>query len=182
VATIQIWGELSLVDDLPIVRAREPFEAFYRRQYRQVLGLAIVLSGNRSVAEELAQEAFLVTLRNWHRVAEMDNPEAWVRTVVANSSVSWFRRAGAQARALIRFGSTPDSSPRLDVEAELDLWCEVRRLPRRQAQAVALVYLNGLSRREVADALGCSEQTVKTHLSRAKQTLAERLEMRGDRA
>ena len=74
VPTIRTWGELSLVDDLPVVRARESFEAFYRRQYRQVLGLAIVLSGNRSVAEELAQEAFLAALRNWHRVGQMENP------------------------------------------------------------------------------------------------------------
>jgi len=111
----------------------------------------------------------------------MDNPGAWVRTVVANSSVSWFRRAGAQARALLRLGSTPADCPGLDVEAGLDLWREVRRLPRRQAQAVALVYLDGLSRREVAAVLGCSEETVKTHLSRAKETLAQRLEMGGDR-
>ncbi len=170
------------MNDLPVVRARETFEVFYRRQYRQVLGLAIVLSGNRSVAEELVQEAFLTTLRQWDRVGAMDNPGAWVRTVVANSSVSWFRRAGAQARALIRLGSPPGDNPGLDVEAGLDLWREVRRLPRRQAQAVALVYLIGLGRREVAEVLGCSEETVKTHLSRAKQTLAKRLEMGGDGA
>ncbi len=169
------------MNDLPVVRARETFEVFYRRQYREVLGLAIVLSGNRSVAEELVQEAFLTTLRQWDRVGVMDNPGAWVRTVVANSSVSWFRRAGAQARALIRLGSPP-GNPGLDVEAGLDLWQEVRRLPRRQAQSVALVYLSGLGRREVAEVLGCSEETVKTHLSRAKQTLAKRLEMGGDGA
>ena len=98
-----------------------------------------------------------------------------MRTVVANNSVSWFRRAGAQAKALVRLGSTAADLPRLDVEAGLDLWREVRRLPRRQAQAVALVYLNGLSRREVAGVLGCSEETIKTHLSRAKRTLATRL-------
>ncbi len=170
------------MDDLPVVRARETFEVFYRRQYRQVLGLAIVLSGNRSVAEELVQEAFLTTLYQWDRVSGMDNPGAWVRTVVANSSVSWFRRTAAQARALMRLGSPPGDYPGLDVEADLDLWREVRRLPRRQAQTVALVYLNGLSRREVAEVMGCSEETVKTHLSRAKQTLAKRLEMGGDRA
>ncbi len=180
--TILKRGELSLVDDPPVVRARESFEAFYRRHYRPVLGLAIVLSGNRSVAEELAQEAFVATLRNWRRVNEMDNPGAWVRTVVANSSMSWLRRTGAHARALIRLGPTLSASRGLDIETELDLWREVRRLPRRQAQTVALVYLNGLSRREVAEVLGCSEETVKTHLSRARQTLAKRLETGGERA
>jgi RNA polymerase sigma-70 factor (sigma-E family) len=168
------------VNDLPLVRASESFETFYRRQYRQVLGLAIVLSGDQAVAEELAQEAFVATLRNWHRVCQMDNPGAWVRTVVTNSSVSWLRRARSRARALLRLASTPTSYPGLDIEARLDLWREVRRLPHRQAQAVALVYLDGMSRREVAEVLGCSDETVKTHLSRAKQTLAKRLGIGGN--
>lgn len=166
---------LIWMEDVPVVRGVESYESFYRREYRPVLGLAIVLSGNRSIAEELAQEAFMVTLREWDRVGRMENPGAWVRRVVANNSVSWFRRAAAQARALFRLGVIHVDQPGLDIEVGLDLWREVRRLPRRQAQTVALVYLNGLSRREAAAALGCSEETIKTHLGRAKQTLSVRL-------
>jgi hypothetical protein len=45
--------ELIRVEDMPVVRRSEDFDVFYRSEYRQVLGLAIVLSGNRSAAEEL---------------------------------------------------------------------------------------------------------------------------------
>jgi RNA polymerase sigma-70 factor (ECF subfamily) len=173
-------SELIWVEDLPVVRAAEDFEAFYRREYRPVLGLAIVLSGNRSTADELTQEAFLVTLRDWDRVGRMENPGAWVRRVVANGSLSWFRRGAAQARAMLRLGTSNTDHRELDVEAELDLWREVRQLPRRQAQTVALMYLNGLSRRDVAQVLGCSEETVKTHLDRAKKTLSARLKDGGE--
>jgi len=163
------------VEDLPVLRATESFESFYRREYRRVLGLAIVLSGNRSVAEELTQEAFLVTLRDWGRVGPMENPGAWVRKVVANRSVSWLRRVAVHTKVIVKLGQTQNNQPTLDTEVGLDLWHEVRRLPRRQAQTVALIYLNGLSRRDTAAVLGCSEETVKTHLSRAKGTLAARL-------
>lgn len=174
---------MTWVDDRPSVRVAESFGGFYRREYRPVLGLAIVLSGNRSVAEELTQDAFLVTLREWDRVSRMENPSAWVRRVVANSSVSRWRRAAAHARALLRLGATGGNDPPgLDIEARLDLWREVRRLPRRQAQAIALVYLDGLARRDVAEVLGCSEETVKTHLSRARTTLSERLGDGGEEA
>jgi RNA polymerase sigma-70 factor (ECF subfamily) len=173
-------SELIWVEDLPVVRAAKDFEAFYRREYRPVLGLAIVLSGNRSTADELTQEAFLVTLRDWDRVGRMENPGAWVRRVVANGSLSWFRRGAAQARAMLRLGTSNTDHRELDVEAELDLWREVRQLPRRQAQTVALMYLNGLSRRDVAQVLGCSEETVKTHLDRAKKTLSARLKDGGE--
>lgn len=175
-------GGLELVGDDPIVRGVEDFESFYRREYRSVLGLAIVMTGKRQLAEELTQEAFLTTFRQWDRVGAFDSPEAWVRRVVANRSVSAFRRAASEARALLRLGgprrggSYPDregSSP--DIDAGVDVWREVRRLPKRQAQVVALTYVEDLPRREVARILQCGEETVKTHLDRARFALSERL-------
>ncbi len=163
------------MDETPLLRAAEDFEAFFRREYRPVLGLAAVLAGSRTAAEELAQDAFIAALRDWPRIARLDNPGAWVRRVVANRSVSAFRRRLAEAKALLRWGRPAAAVEAVDAEAKIDVWREVRRLPARQAQAVALTYLHDLSRREVAEVLGCSEETVKTHLERARRTLATRL-------
>ena len=163
------------VSQIPVIRASESFERFFRREYRAVLGLAIVLTGDASSGEDVAQDAFLAMLRQWNRVAQMENPGAWVRQVVANRSVSRFRSVSAEARALLRLGRSIDGGRELDIEARLDLWREVRRLPRRQAQAIALTYANGLSRNEVAEVLGCSEETVKTHLDRGRRALSKRL-------
>ena len=169
-------SESIRVDEVPVIRAVDSFEAFYRREYRAVLGLAVVLSGDRSVGEELAQDAFLVTLREWDRVAKMEYPGAWVRRVVVNRSVSRFRRLTAEGKALVRFRSSPVDHEGLGVEVGVDLWREVRRLPRRQAQVIVLTYVDGLARAEIGKILGCSEETVKTHLNRARHTLSKRLE------
>jgi RNA polymerase sigma-70 factor (ECF subfamily) len=167
--------ERDRLGDVPVVRGVEDFERFFRSEYRAVLGLAIVLSGSRSGGEELTQDAFLVTFREWERVGRLENPGAWVRRIVANRAVSRFRRVAAETRALLRLNSqTPDVS-RVELEDGLDVWREVRRLPRRQAQVIALTYLDDLSRREVAEILDCGEETVKTHLERARRTLANRL-------
>lgn len=167
------------MDEVPVVRAVEGFDEFFRREYRSVLGLAVVLTGDLAAAQDLAQDAFVAALRQWRRVAHMDNPGAWVRQVVANRSVSRFRRLSAETRALFRLGRSDDDGSVLDLEARMDLWVEVRRLPRRQAQVIALTYANGLSRLEVAEVLACSEETVKTHLKRARSALSTRLEPRG---
>ena len=172
-------GELIWVDDLPVVRAAESFEVFFRREYRAVLGLAVVLSGSVSVAQEITQDAFLATFREWDRVREFENPEAWVRRIVANRSVSRFRRGVVEARALLRLRPTRSEESDFQVDASVDLWREVRRLPRRQAQTIALTYLHDLARQDVAEILGCSEETVKTHLERARRTLADRLTSHG---
>ena len=87
----------------PVVRlAPEPFEDFYGREYLAVVGLAYALSGSRWGAEDLAQEAFLAAHRDWDRIGAYDQPGAWVRRVVANLSVSGFRRRAAEAKALAR--------------------------------------------------------------------------------
>jgi len=163
------------VEDVPVVRGVEDFERFFRGEYRAVLGLAIVLSGSRSAGEELTQDAFLVMFREWERVGRLDNPGAWVRRIVANRSVSRFRRVTAETRALFRLNSQARRVGHMDLDAGLDVWREVRRLPRRQAQVVALTYLDDLPRRAVAEILDCGEETVKTHLERARRTLADRL-------
>ncbi len=52
------------------------FEEFYRREWRDVVGLGFVLTGDRWVAEELAQEGFIAACRRWNQVADMDKPGA----------------------------------------------------------------------------------------------------------
>jgi predicted DNA-binding protein (UPF0251 family) len=58
------------------------------------------------------------------------------------------------------------------------LWQQVRALPARQAQAIALAYVEDLPLERVAAILGCAETTVKTHLARGRQTLARAIEQR----
>lgn len=153
---------------------RETFENFYRRERRSVIGLAYVLSGSRSGAEDLAQDAFLRALKMWDRISAYDDPGAWVRRVVANQAVSGLRRRSAEVRALLRFGGHNFEVPEIADDAVV-VWAAVRRLPKRQAQSVALRYLEGRAIADIARILECSENTVNTHLKRAKETLSRQL-------
>ena len=160
----------------------DSFEAFFRREYRPVLGLAIALCRDRWDAEDLAQEAVAAAERRWSDVGGLDRPGAWVRRVVANKSASRWRRQVAEARALRRMPDreNPDSDPQLSAETE-ELWAAVRSLPKRQSQVLAMTYLDGLSTSEVGEILGCSAPTVKTHLQRGRAALAHRLGVKEER-
>jgi RNA polymerase sigma-70 factor (sigma-E family) len=174
-----------LVEEVPgprILGSRESFEEFYASEYPAVVGLAYALSGNRWVAEDLAQEAFLAAHRRWDRIATYERPGAWVRRVVANLSVSAFRRSLAEAKALasLAFGQ-PSTLAELSVE-DVEFWRAVRRLPRRQAQVVALHYLEDRPVSQIADVLGMAIGTVKKHLHDGRRELARRLELEEDEA
>ena len=153
----------------------EHFDVFYRREFRAVVGLAYALSGSRWAAEDLAQEAFLAAHRQWERIGAYEAPGAWVRRVVANMAVSRYRRSVSEAKALARVAlNRQEPLPELDA-VDSAFWDHVRRLPRRQAQAIALHYLEDRSVADVAAILGCSEATTKVHLHRGRKTLASRL-------
>lgn len=161
------------------VRALPSFEQFYRSEYRSVVGLAFALSGSRIAAEDLAQDAFVAAHRAWDRVGRYEKPEAWVRRVVSNLSVSMFRTKVREAKAVARFKPRADYLPHLPAD-DHHFWKEVRALPRRQAQAIALHYLEDRSVADIAEILGCAEGTVKVHLHKAREALSRRLDVRGE--
>ena len=158
-----------------VERPPETFEDFYMREYPSVVGLAYALSGSRWGAEDLAQEAFLAAHRDWERIGAYEQPGAWVRRVVANLSVSAFRRRAAEAKALARLAfSQPAPLPDL-AASDPAFWAAVRSLPRRQAQVVALFYLEDRAIADVGAILDMTPGTVKRHLYDARRTLASRL-------
>lgn len=106
----------------------------------------------------------------------------YVRGICAHQAVSAVRRTLAERRALRRYASGGFTTlVALSADSER-FWAEVRRLPRRQAQAAALYYALDLSVTDVAATLGCAEGTVKSHLSRAREELARRLEISEDQS
>ena len=152
-----------------------PFDDFYRAEYGSVVGLVFSLSGSRWAAEDLAQEAFLRAHRDWDRVGTFDHPGAWVRRVAINLAMSRLRRLAAETRALRRFtGGSPVAFPAPEPETDR-FWGTVRSLPRRQAQVVALHYLEDRPVAEIAEILGVAEGAVKTALFKARRNLEARL-------
>ena len=152
------------------------FDAFFRREHPRLVALAVMLTGDLRLAEDLAQEALLRAYRDWDRIREYDLPAAWVRRVLLNLATSAGRRGQRERRALALV-PTPDTDPS---RAEDDglcgdgprFWAAVRALPRRQAEVIALFYVEDLSVSQIAVVLACAEGTVKSHLHRGRAALA----------
>jgi RNA polymerase sigma-70 factor (ECF subfamily) len=150
------------------------FEAFFSAEYRRVLGLAVVLCGRRVVAEEVTQDAFVAAFRHWDRLSSYDDRTAWVRRVAINMATSAFRRRARETRALLRLSARPHA-PNEFVFDDGGFWDAVRELPRRQAQCIALHYVEDRSVTEIASVLGIAEATVRVHLHAGRSGLATRL-------
>ena len=157
--------------------AGRDFETFYRAHYRTLVGLGVVLSGDRGVAEDLTQEALVKVHDHWDRLTTYDDPLAWTRRVLANSATSRGRRATTDAKLRVRLRA--HRPPALDLpESDQEMWDLVRSLPRRQAQVLALRYWDDLANDEIARVLEIGAESVKTHLTRGRATLRTQLEGR----
>jgi RNA polymerase sigma-70 factor (ECF subfamily) len=156
----------------PYQRFSTDFAAFFRQELRPLVALAAAIAGPDR-AEEIAQEALLRAHREWDRIALYDKPGAWARRVTINLATSSRRRRRAERSALLKVaGRRQLDAPPPEVDG---FWALVRRLPPRQAAAVALHYLDDLSIAEIALALDCAEGTAKAHLHQARRTLAAHL-------
>jgi RNA polymerase sigma factor (sigma-70 family) len=157
----------------------ETFDVFYQRELPALVAFAAALSGS-ACAEDIAQEAMLTAYRRWDAVSHYDVPAAWVRRVCANRAVSTLRRRAVETRAVLRLGSRRESGADPMTAEHAAFWGEVRRLPRRQAQVIALHYIYDLGVAEIATTLGCAEGTVKVHLSRGRSALSDRIGRRAE--
>ena len=118
--------------------------------------------------------------QNWERVSGYDEPPAWIRRVLSNLAVSAFRRRRVEIKGLARMAlGSPASLPELSAD-DAAFWKAVRSLPRRQAQVVALHYLEDRPVAEVAEILQIATGTVKKHLHDGRLRLAQLLAVEED--
>jgi len=135
-----------------------------------VLALAAALTGDWGAPEDLTQDAFSAAHR---RSGEIDNPATRVRRVVTNRAGSYWRRRAREVAALARLAAR---SSAVVLAAEHDeFWAQACALPRRQAQVVALRYVDDLSISEIADVLEIAAGTVKATRTHACATFARAL-------
>ncbi len=153
----------------------------YRAQRLPLLRLAVLLTDDPGVAEDVVQDAFVALQRRWHAV----DPAAavgYLRTSVVNGVRTLYRRRGVARRHLHAVGRQ-DDAPSADLavlltEEHREIVAALRTLPRRQREVLVLRYWSELSEAEIAAALGVARGTVKSSASRGLASLQKHL---GDR-
>ena len=152
------------------------FVAFARRRGPHHLRTAVLLTGDWHIAEDLVQTCLAKLYRVWHRLDTGVDPDSYLRRMLVNTQRSWWR---TRWRREAPVEVVPDRAIGGDVQERHALADTVRRalaaLPARQRAVLVLRYFEDLPEAQVADLLGCSVGTVKTHTSRGIGRLRELL-------
>lgn len=167
--------------------ADEALEQLYAAHWRSLVRLAVLLVRDQGVAEDVVQDAFVAVHSRWRRMRDPDRALAYLRQAVVNRSRSTLRHRAVVARHLDRETGRPPGPGGPGGEEQV-LAGDRRRavldalatLPRRQREVLVLRHYGELSEAEIADALGISPGSVKSHASRGsaalRTALADQLE------
>jgi RNA polymerase sigma-70 factor (sigma-E family) len=158
--------ELAAVPDVIDTDGGDDFSAFATSRWPGLVRLAFGLTGDRWLAEDVAQTALARAYVAWRRVSQADDPDAYLRRILVNASNRRFRRR--------RVAEQPGDPPEIPVDGPAErvgeraaVLAALRQLPPRQRTVIVLRYWQDLTDAQIAATLGCSPGTVRSQLSRA---------------
>ncbi len=154
------------------------FSEFAATRLPRLLRYAVMLTGDRELAQDVVQEVLAKAQIRWRKISDADSPDAYVRQMVLNEYLSWRRRwavrnvqaAGERLIDLVdRQGATRDHADAV-VDAD-ELWSRLATLPRKQRAVLVLRYYEQLDDDEIATLLSCARVTVRSNASKAMKAL-----------
>jgi RNA polymerase sigma-70 factor (sigma-E family) len=160
------------------------FSAFVRARWPSFVRTAYLLcAGDVGRAEDLVQTALARTMLAWPRLHDRGDLDGYVYRVMVRSQASWWqRRWHGEAPTATLPEHLVNSDPTRAVDDADLLGRALARLPRQQRVAVVLRFYEDRPEREVAELMGCSLGSVKTHTSRGLARLRQILDVDAERS
>jgi DNA-directed RNA polymerase specialized sigma24 family protein len=157
------------VEGLSPVVSCGSFEGFYRRERKSAVRLAWLLTHDRELSEDLAQEAFAAVFQ---RFGSLERPAGYLRVTLVNAVYQGARSRGREQRRLRLVTTGVPTAVEGPTGGVSDA---VAALPLKQRTAVVLRYWAGLTDREIAEAMGVRPGTARSLLARATSRLRKEL-------
>lgn len=166
---------------------KRDFDSIYEAYSRLVYWAAYRVLSDREATEDVTQNVFISVLKNMDTAASLDEPQlkGWLYRIAVNAALDHKRRSGRELLSdepvgaeVADSGATPEDEAVESSEREA-VRQALRRLEEPFREPLVMFYYSGMSVAEIADALGISEGTVKSRMSRGRKQLAKILREKG---
>jgi len=166
--------------------SRELQSRFVQENLRRIFLQIYRVVGNVDDAQDLTQETFIKALQRQEQIRDLKKASHWLSRIATNTAIDFLRRHGRLSFADIDglpepLATEPEDSPEyllLRAEHAAYLHDGLMVLSERERTALVLRDVDGLSSREVAEILKCSEATVRSHIANGRIKFRRYLEER----
>ena len=164
----------------PVMIDEQAFQLLYRRTAVALRSYAARVLGNATHADDIVQESYLRLVRSPPATEDPQQLRAWLFRIASRLIVDHWRRGRLER-------GRPDPAADLrgtagpDVPLRIDMARVFERLNPQQRQLMWLAYVEGADHREIAEALGLRERSVRVLLYRTRRKLASLLQASGHR-
>jgi RNA polymerase sigma-70 factor (ECF subfamily) len=155
--------------------AEQALGELYHACYRRLVAQVYAFTTDLTEAQDVVQEAFARALARPRGLTDVDNPEAWLRTVAVNVVRRRWRRRKLLDAIMLRDRPVARTVEPAPGPERTDLRDALAGIPVTFREVIVLHYFADLPVEEVAAVLGVPVGTVKSRLSRGRAALAERL-------
>jgi RNA polymerase sigma-70 factor (ECF subfamily) len=151
--------------------------SLYQQFSKAMFNICIRMTGNRSNAEDVLQDAFIIAFKSLHQLKEDVFFGGWLRRIVVNECIRYSKKT-------LYWQDWDEADHEHRTDDAVEWWQEIdmaiihqhiKELPNGCRQVFNLYVLEDYSHKQIADNLGVSEGTSKSQYSRAKQLLKERI-------
>lgn len=185
----QSVASLSTITELgQQVNSKELFEELLKKTHAQAFHLALRLTGSRTDAEDLVQEAFMRAYRFFHRYDNRLPFSSWLYRILTNAHIDEVRRRGKlkttsldephwDTGAVLELPDETNSPERLMMTSEMEAEVQegLTNMTPDFRIAVLLADMEGMSYEEVAQIMGTSVGTVRSRIHRGRKQLRRHL-------
>lgn len=169
--------DLTAADDRELMAAHnaghtEAFGEIYRRHRDRMWAVALRTCGDREMAADAVQDAFISAFRRSGSYRGDAAVTTWLHRVVVNACLDRLRRTKPTSE-LPELDLTDGRDDHASLEVQLDIRQALAQLPEGQRLALVLVDMQGLSVAEAAETLGVAEGTIKSRCARGRSAMAQ---------
>jgi RNA polymerase sigma-70 factor, ECF subfamily len=157
----------------------DSFESLFRQHQAEVYRWILRIVRNPATAEDITVETFWRIYRAHARYDPARSFEAWARRIATNAALDHVRRSKPEDELADDIAQPMQQDPGISQEVRLKTARAFRRLPPKLRIAATLSLIEERPRREIAEALGISEGSVKLRVFRALRLLRKSLKKQG---
>jgi RNA polymerase sigma-70 factor (ECF subfamily) len=173
-------SDIALVTQVVVLHNKSAFDQLVRKYQSQVRRFFLNQTcGDKELSDDLAQDTFIKAYTSLNSFKGAANFSTWLYRIAYNVFFDYIRSQKPTSDLEIVTTDAAYSNEQQDIGKKMDIYAALQQLKEAERTCITLFYMEELEIKKIAEITGLAEGTVKSHLSRGKEKMANYLKQNG---